>query len=168
MNARFNERMEALKIIIIENLNNGTFADLPTDEYGITPETRMWWGVNSIDYIIGISNSLQQNFDIKNQMMLATCYDIKNLSGDPYVEEGIFNIRWVLTILAIFNTDYSSEDDVMNTDYYQTIRKIILKRKVDENENRYRKANREAIRLTMLLNRVGDWIEQNERSAGNR
>ncbi|MBR2704380.1 MAG: hypothetical protein IKE91_02825 [Clostridia bacterium] len=172
MNARFIQRMEALRLFIIDELGMGTFADLPADEFGITPETRMQWGIDSISYIIGIGYSVEDRLGNKNQMMLKTCHNIEAISGDPYIAEGIFNIRWVLTVLAMFEQSYAGEDDespggVMNECYYQTVKSMILGRKIQQYESRYQSAKKEAIRLTMLLNQIAPWVERNWRSVGN-
>jgi len=166
MNAVFTRRMETLKLEINDALEKGIFADLPADESGITPDTRLQWGIDSIIYIIGISNGIGDTFDYgerndSNETMLIACHKIKALSKDPYIAEGIFNIQWVLTILGIIAY---SPGEVMDELYYQSIRATVLERQMMEYEARYDKAQREAKRLTMLLNQVADAIENGEKS----
>mgnify|MGYP007070151438 CR=1 FL=1 len=112
MNAQHTMRMDTLKMEIADVLERGIFASLPVDEFGITPETRLLWGIDSLDYIAGVSDSLVdidryiQNAlrwtDCGNsdEVVLAICHSIEAQSGDCYVTEGIDNIQRCISILG--------------------------------------------------------------------
>lgn len=162
MNATYTERLETLKIEICIVLERGTFADLPADEYGVTPATRLQWGIDSIEYIIGVARSIEESgrcisyiprsseIDNPNKSALAICRIVESRSNDLYVTEGIENIRWVMEFLEPF------EDELLKLN----AKAKLLEKQVEESEARYQKANREAIRLTMLMNRVVDFYER--------
>ena len=183
MNALYIKRMETMKDEIAEALGKGTYADLPADEMGITPETRLQWGIDSLNYIAGVANSIEGiNHTIRgvlidtegkndDEILIAMCRAIEAQSGDCYVTEGIENIRWVIAILGpivdedakgkkwkLFKrkqTPEEIEDEIRSL----KITVALLEKQKAESEAREKVAKNEIRRLTMWL----DFFERRSR-----
>lgn len=166
MNAKYTKRMEILKMEFAEAIEKGIYASFPVDEFGITPETRLQWGIDSLEYIAGIGNSLEGidrhiQEDLERtycgdpyKVVISICSSIEAQSGDCYVTEGIDNIQRCIFIL----------EPIDNEIHQLRIRLAVLEKEVEESKARARAATKEAIRLTMLLEHIFDNIERQWKS----
>ena len=162
MNAVYIERMETLKVEISEAIESGIYASLPADESGITPQTRLLWGIDSVNYIAEVGKNLEdidrhilnalEQTDRGNpdKVVLVICRSIEAQSGDCYVTEGIDNIQRCMSILGPIDNELRK----------LRIRLSTLEREVEESRARAYAATKEAIRLAMLLEHIYDNIER--------
>ena len=181
MNAVYIERMETLKTEISEAIESGIYASLPADEFGIIPQTRLLWGIDSVNYIAEVGKNLEdidrhilnalEQTDCGNpdKVVLAICRSIEAQSGDCFVTEGIGNIRWVFAILGpyvdvversrkrvlprLFKPKQTIEE-IEDENRYLLITAEMLERQIEENEKRVRDARKEITRLRMLIEHI--------------
>ena len=98
MNAKTNNLFNSLRSELVAAIDSGYFNELPADNYGITPSTRLSWAVDSIDYIVGVGDSLGR--DVQADDIVSACCVIEDFSKDQYVTEGRGNIQVALDLLA--------------------------------------------------------------------
>ena len=81
MNAVYIERMETLKTEISEAIESGIYASLSADESGITPQTRLLWGIDSVNYIAEVGKNLEDiDRHILNALEQTDCGNPDSLS----------------------------------------------------------------------------------------
>ena len=98
MNAKTKNLFNSLRSELVAAIDSGYFNELPADNYGITPATRLQWAIDSVDYIVGVGDSLGR--DVQADDIVSACCVIEDFSKDQYVTEGRGNIQVALDLLA--------------------------------------------------------------------
>ncbi len=113
MNAMIKSQFNSLRAELISAIDSGYFSEKPADNYGITPATRLQWAIDSVDYIVGVGDSIPtadkeindvlasiKDIDALNDDYVVTiCGVIEILSKDQYVTEGKGNIQVAMDLL---------------------------------------------------------------------
>lgn len=113
MNAMIKSQFNSLRAELVSAIDSGYFSEKPADNYGITPATRLQWAIDSVDYIVGVGDSIPtadkeindvlasiKDIDALNDDYVVTiCGVIEILSKDQYVTEGKGNIQVAMDLL---------------------------------------------------------------------
>jgi hypothetical protein len=116
MNAQIKSHFNSLRAELVSAIDSGAFDELPADVMNITPLTRLEWAVDSVDYIVGVGDSiadadkeiaavLKNKSCFDNDYVLVICGVIEALSKDQYVTEGRGNIELALELLKTKKPD---------------------------------------------------------------
>ena len=102
--------LRKLKEEVQLHIDSGKYAEFSADNEGVTPQQRLEWTLPSIEYIIGVAGTLDAE-EVEGKMSLHSYDDLRTLafdyiaivqelSGDPYVEEGRYNITMAYDVMT--------------------------------------------------------------------